>query len=95
MFLHKPKPIFLRSCKVGKPVVVDVLNGYNGTVLAYGQTVLPAILVGKTWTEYDRMQKCSGIQHFTRLAQSEAASLPERHTACMAQLSTVCCDCDS
>ena len=38
---------FLRSCKVGKPVVVDVLNGYNGTVLAYGQTVLPAILVGK------------------------------------------------
>ena len=38
------------SCKVGKPVVVDVLNGYNGTVLAYGQTVLPAILVGKAWT---------------------------------------------
>lgn len=32
---------------VGKPVVVDVLNGYNGTVLAYGQTSS-----GKTYSMY-------------------------------------------
>ena len=43
-------------CKVGKPVVGSVLEGYNGTIFAYGQTG-----TGKTHTMIGNTGKLKGI----------------------------------
>ena len=90
MFLHKP--IFLAVLQGRKTCGSGCSKWIQWHRPGLRADSAPGDFGGKNM---DRMQKCSGIQHFTRLAQSEAASLPERHTACMAQLSTVCCDCDS
>lgn len=63
------------TAEVGKPVVSDVLNGYNGTILAYGQTVFPAW--GMPWNE-PKWTKTSltFVDHFVQLMLTRTVPLP-------------------
>lgn len=56
------------TAEVGKPVVSDVLNGYNGTILAYGQTVFPAWRM--PWNEPNI------LDHFVQLMLTRTVPLP-------------------
>ncbi|CAK9190666.1 unnamed protein product [Sphagnum troendelagicum] len=56
-----------------RPVVLDVLNGYNGTIMAYGQTG-----AGKTYTLSDKLSTWGEITAVEGIIPRSAAEIFER-----------------
>jgi kinesin family protein 5 len=58
---------------VARTVVLDVLNGYNGTIMAYGQTG-----AGKTYTLSDKLTSGGGMTTVGGIIPRSAAEIFER-----------------